>query len=117
MKVKVTMKFRDRHTKKMHRVGEEMEITQERYEEIMNVGAFVRVINENDAPAASEDDVNISSDEAENALNDAPAASGDKLDEMTVKELREYANSRFKVTFPAGTKKSEIIDEIRRMLK
>ena len=117
MKVKTVKKFYDRHTHRIHRVGEEMTITQERYEEIMSVGAFVRVIDEDDAPAASDNDVNISSDEVENTLDDAPAASGDKLDEMTVKELREYASSRFKVTFPAGMKKSEIIDEIRRMLK
>lgn len=117
MRVKVTHRFYDRHTRKIHRVGEEMTITQERYEEIMSVGAFVRVIDENDAPAASDDDVNKSSDEVENTPENAPAASGDKLDGMTVKELREYASSRFKVTFPAGMKKSEIIDEIRRMLK
>ena len=117
MKVKVTNKFRDKYTKKIHRVGEEMEIAKARYEEIMSAGAFVRVIDENDAQAASGDDVNISSDEGESTLENAQAASGDKLDSMTMKELREYANEKFKVTFPVGTKKSEIIDEIRRMLK
>lgn len=34
MRVKVVKKFRDKYTKKIHEVGEEIEVTKERYEEI-----------------------------------------------------------------------------------
>jgi len=34
MKVKVIKDFRDKYTKKLHKTGEELEITKERYEEI-----------------------------------------------------------------------------------
>ena len=34
MKVKVVRNFRDKYTKKLYKAGEELEITQERYEEI-----------------------------------------------------------------------------------
>lgn len=44
MKVKVTTEFIDRHTGERHRVGEEMEVTQERYDEITRVGAFVKKV-------------------------------------------------------------------------
>lgn len=42
MRVKVTTEFIDRHTGERHRVGEEIEVTQERYDEILKVGAFVK---------------------------------------------------------------------------
>lgn len=117
MKVKVINKFRDKYTGAIMRPGEEMTITQERYEEIMSVGAFVRMTGEKGDSAVSGDDVCKSLDNARDTLKSGSATSGDKLDGMTVRELREYANSRFKVTFSAGMKKSEIIDEIRRMSK
>lgn len=114
MRVKVITKFRDKRTKAMMRPGMEMEITRERFEEIVSVGDFVREIA---VSASSCDGVDISSDEIENAPEAASASSGDALDEMTVKQLRVYASERHKLTFPAGMKKSEIIDEIRRMEK
>ncbi len=44
MKVKVIKKFLDANTKELHTVGEELEVTNERYKEICKVGNFVEVI-------------------------------------------------------------------------
>ena len=41
MRVKVTHKFKDRHTGDIHYKGDALEISMERYEEIKNVGDFV----------------------------------------------------------------------------
>lgn len=46
MKVKVIEEFRDKHTKKIHIVNKVMEITKERYDEILTVGNFVEPIKE-----------------------------------------------------------------------
>ena len=46
MKVKVIGEFRDKHTKKIHKVNKVMEITKERYDEILTVGNFVEEIKE-----------------------------------------------------------------------
>lgn len=44
MKVKVIKKFRDKETKKIHAVGEELTITKKRFVEIQKVGNFVTEI-------------------------------------------------------------------------
>lgn len=49
MKVKVTVDFRDKYTGKRHRTGDILEISEERYDEILNVGALVERINEDTA--------------------------------------------------------------------
>lgn len=41
MKVRVINPFNDAHTKKYHNIGEEMEISKERYEEIKKAGKYV----------------------------------------------------------------------------
>lgn len=46
MKVKVIKKFRDKHTKEIHKVNKEMEISKERFDEILSVGKFVEEIKE-----------------------------------------------------------------------
>ena len=48
MKVKVIKDFRDKYTKKLHKTGEELEITKERYEEINSTahGILVKEIHE-----------------------------------------------------------------------
>lgn len=46
MKVKVIEEFRDKHTKKIHILNKVMEITKERYDEILTVGKFVEEIKE-----------------------------------------------------------------------
>lgn len=44
MKVKVLTKFRDRHTSEIHKVDKVMDISEERYAEILEVGNFVEKV-------------------------------------------------------------------------
>lgn len=46
MKVKVLHTFRDKHTNEIHKKDKEMEISQERFEEILTVGELVEEIKE-----------------------------------------------------------------------
>lgn len=46
MKVKVLTSFRDKNTKTIHQVGEVLEVTEERFKEILSVGKFVSKIEE-----------------------------------------------------------------------
>lgn len=46
MKVKVIERFRDKNTKKIHKVGDVLTISKERYDEILTVGTFVEEIKE-----------------------------------------------------------------------
>mgnify|MGYP003308342336 CR=1 FL=1 len=46
MKVKVLKCYVDKYTKKFYNVGEETEITKERYNEIQGKGNFVQVLEE-----------------------------------------------------------------------
>lgn len=55
MKVKVTSEFIDKHTKKLHKVGEEMSISKTRLNEILKVGGFVKII-EQDNPETEKTD-------------------------------------------------------------
>lgn len=55
MKVEVTEQFTDRHTHKTHNVGETMNVSVERVNEILSVGAFVKILetdDEKETPAA-----------------------------------------------------------------
>lgn len=117
MKVKVTHKFNDRHTNVLHRRGDVLEISQERYEEIMRVGAFVVKIAQDDAQTVSDVPASNESDAPENRAEASADAPTDGLDEMSMRELREYADKAYKLTFKVGMKKTEIIEEIRRREK
>lgn len=50
MKVKVIKKFKDIHTKKIHKVGKVMDISKERYEEILKTGDFVEEVKKEELP-------------------------------------------------------------------
>lgn len=115
MKVKVTRKFIDKHTGVLYHRGDVIDITEERYAEIIGVGNFVFRIAQNDAESVSDNDANTLSDEtAETPTNDSEK-SGDGFDIMSVRELKEYADAAHKLTFKSGTKKAEIIETLRRI--
>ena len=115
MKVKVTRKFRDKYTGELHKKGDLLEITEERYNEIMSVGSFVYKFAQDDVESVSSDDVNIlSSEAAETSTNDY-GTPDDGLGAMSVRELKEYADKTYKLTFKGGMKKAEIIETLRRM--
>lgn len=114
MKVKVIHGFRDRHTGERYTRGAVLGITEERYNEIMRVGDLVLKI----AAGASEDDnANTLSNDNEEASRNDSGASGDGFDMMSVRELREYADATYKMTFKGGMKKADIIAALRRMEK
>ena len=46
MKVKVVKKFKDKHTKKIHKKEEELELSEERVKEILQKGPFVENVKE-----------------------------------------------------------------------
>ena len=46
MKVKVLKCYVDKYTKKFYNVGEETEVTKERYDEIQSKGNFVEVLED-----------------------------------------------------------------------
>ena len=115
MKVKVMRKFRDRHTGVIHQRGEVLEITETRYNEIASVGKFVYKFAENEAVSPASSDVINPSDEAENPVKTASAPSDDGFEAMSMRELKEYADKTYKMTFGRGTKKAEIIEALRRM--
>ena len=52
MKVKVIKPFRDKHTKVIYNPGQDIEVTQERYEELTSAasGPFVQAIGEPKEP-------------------------------------------------------------------
>ena len=115
MKVKVLHKFTDKYTGEQYRRGDVLDITAERYNEIMRVGLLVYKIEQDNAQSVSSESANtLSNDEAETLRNDS-APSGDGFDIMSMRELREYANAAHKLTFKVGTKKAEIIETLRRM--
>lgn len=46
MKVKVVKKFKDKHTRKIHKVNDVLEVSQERYKEILEKGELVEPVGE-----------------------------------------------------------------------
>lgn len=46
MKIKVTTEFTDKYTGELHRVRDEMEVSVQRVNEILSVGAFITIIEE-----------------------------------------------------------------------
>lgn len=114
MKVKVIRKFRDKYTGEVYQRGQVLEINEARYREIMLKGNFVFKIAD-DAQSVSSGATNIlSSDEAETP-SEASVTPDDGFELMTVRELKEYADKTYKMTFANGTKKAEIIEALRRM--
>lgn len=115
MKVKVLHKFTNKHTGEQYKRGDLLDITEERYREIMSVGTLVHIIGQNDALSVSADDSNTLSGEAEESLKTDSEQPSDGFDIMSVRELREYADKAYKLTFGRGTKKAEMIETLRRM--
>lgn len=56
MKVKVISSYRDKFTKKIHQPGEELELTNERADEILKVGKFIELLEEPKQQGKSSDD-------------------------------------------------------------
>lgn len=87
MKVKVLVRFIDKHTGEIHRAGEEFDCTPERYEEILSKGNFVEAI-----------------EETENEVK--------PIEDMAFAELKEYAKFRG-VNIDGLKKKADILTAIK----
>ena len=46
MKVKVRTEFKDKHTGKLHKAGDELEMTLDRINEVLKVGSFIELAAE-----------------------------------------------------------------------
>lgn len=110
MKVKVIKKFKDKYTGVEYAKGDVLDISEERYAEIMRAGNYVYQIAQNAAEGDVTDNATNPSLEGENAA-ETPS---DGFEDMSVRELKEYADKAYKLTFKNGTKKAEIIDMLRR---
>ena len=86
MKVLINKKFTDRYTKKVYKVGETIEVTEERYAEIKKTNAALVTAVQDDT-----EDTN--------------------LEDMTVAQLKELAES-LGIATTTKMKKSELIDLI-----
>lgn len=115
MKVKVLHKFTDKYTGEHYRRGDVLDITEERYREIMSVANLVYMIDSGDALSVSSNDANTLSNESEETPRNDSAESNDGFDIMSVRELREYADKAYKLTFGRGVKKAEMIETLRKM--
>ena len=115
MRVKVIRKFKDKYTGEYYSKGDVIDISEERYSEIMSVGQFVYKIGNNDDENNRSEDSNSLPDNVEETLTSDSEQSDDGFEDMNVRELKEYADKTYKLTFKAGTKKSEIIETLRRM--
>lgn len=94
MKVKVLVKFIDKHTGGIHRVGEEFDCTPERYEEILSKGNFVESAEKTIVPI----------EETESEVK--------PIEDMAFAELKEYAKIRG-VNIDGLKKKADILTAIK----
>lgn len=115
MKAKVTRRFSDKYTGAIYNKGDILDLTEERFSEIMGVGNFLFRIAQNDVQNNSSENMNSLSDDTAETLTGDSAKSGDGFDIMSVRELKEYADKTYKLTFKAGTKKAEMIEMLRNM--
>lgn len=115
MKVKVMHKFTDKYTGELYNQGDVLSITEERYAEIMRVGRLVFPIAQDDALSVSDERMNTLSGEVEETPTDDSAKPDDGFELMSVRELKEYADVTYKLTFKGNMKKAEIIEVLRKM--
>lgn len=115
IKVKVIRKFRDKYTGEKYVRGDLLEVDEHRYSELIAAGNFVFRIEQDASEIDSDNDVINESSENEEAAETLSESVSDGLEEMTVRELKEYADKTYKLTFGNGVKKAEIIEKLRQM--
>lgn len=108
MRVEVVKRFRDRHTLEVYVVGQFLEITKERFDEIMRVGALVRRVPETPVDDFEPIGANEHTPEALETLETPVDAPRIDFEAMTVRELKEYASKRG-IEIKNGAKKADII--------
>lgn len=79
MKVKVRTEFKDKHTGKLHKAGDELEMNVDRINEVLKVGNFIELVAE---PKKSETDKKEQAEDADTEVDqkdtseDAPKTTG-----------------------------------------
>ena len=84
MKVKVTKAFVDKHTREFHDIGEVIEVTEERANEILSAGEYIKEVKPEGQPE------------------------GKPLDKMTAEELKAFAKEN-DIDISKAKNKAEIL--------
>lgn len=82
MKVKVRTEFKDKHTGKLHKVGDELEMTLDRINEVLKVGGFIELVAE---PKKAEQD---ETEQAEDSEAEQKEAAGEGTSKTTGRRKR-----------------------------
>lgn len=82
MKVKVRTEFKDKYTGKMHKTGDELEMTLERINEVLKVGSFIELVAE--SKKAGQDEM----EQAEDSEADQKEADGEGTSKTTGRRKR-----------------------------
>ena len=117
MKVKVIKKFRDKHTRAIHKVGAVITISKDRYEEIKAAGKYVEPVEDADnglttasdlQPVAEQDTatVGLAADSADNDTTEPV------FEDMTNAELKEYA-AEHNIDLNGARNKAAMVEAIR----
>lgn len=80
MKVKVRTEFKDKHTGKLHKAGDELEMNVDRINEVLKVGNFIELVADADEPKKSKADEKEQAEDTEAdqkvAAEDTPKTTG-----------------------------------------
>ncbi len=80
MKVKVRTEFKDKHTGKLHKAGDELEMNVDRINEVLKVGNFIELVADADEPKKSKADEKEQAEDTEadqkDAAEDTPKTTG-----------------------------------------
>lgn len=82
MKVKVRTEFKDKYTGKMHKAGDELEMTLERINEVLKVGSFIELVAE--SKKAGQDET----EQAEDSEADQKETAGEGTSKTTGRRKR-----------------------------
>lgn len=74
MKVKVRTEFKDKHTRKLHKVGDELEMTLDRINEVLKVGNFIELVADTAEPKKSKADEKEQAEDADTEADQKVAA-------------------------------------------
>lgn len=65
MKVKVRTEFKDKHTGKLHKAGDELEMNVDRINEVLKVGNFIELVADKDEQKKSKADEKEQAEDAD----------------------------------------------------
>ena len=80
MKVRVRTEFKDKHTGKLHKAGDELEMNVDRINEVLKVGNFIELVADAAEPKKSKADEEEQAEDTEadqkDAAEDTPKTTG-----------------------------------------